>query len=278
MAGEIAIELWVISLLGIGFIYFIINKYIGEKDNPYGFSQYFDRSLVKVKMYEIIPASYNEKVVRPIPQFRGIGLYGQQGLWFKGLFPVHKDFFMRAEPGFYHFYYKSGGMKTIIPLIMTMFYSDSIAKEDLPVAVEKSTKAEAAEVIESHKDKHPYVMPEHSHLAFLIPAKEQLEMMTDNFIDSFMTRQQSIAIMTMSQLDILGKVIIPVALILIMSIVLMATAMTFAGGIVEKGIDATLKGCPDSTPQSPSPSTPVAEPIANTTKTHEIPFVGTVGG
>jgi hypothetical protein len=240
-------------------IWFCVNKFIVEKNNPYAFSSFFDRSLVKIKMFEVVPASYSDQVTKPMIRFRGMGVYGPDGLYFKGLYPVNKDYFIWTGEGNYQFYYKSGGQKSIIPLLMTMFYSDSVKPEHLDVQeiegvpvedrqqptsiVTENHEALNADALRNRDDIRNGVPLEHSTLAFLVPSVDQLETMTDNFIENFMTRQQAIMAQVMGQFDILSKVIVPIGLFLIITLALLATAMTFSSQIIESSVKAIPSLC-----------------------------------
>lgn len=229
-------------------MYIFVNTFVIQRNNPYASTQWFDRSLVKVKMYEVLPASYDEQVTKPLIQFRGIGIYGREGLYFGNLYPVNRDFFVRAEQGFYHFYYKSGGQRTIVPILLSMFYSDEVKKFQPPEPIvatghEKEAMAEAvskagvAGIGEEAKQAFPRESPsKHGNLGFLLPAVEQLELMTDNFLDNFMTRQQSIAMQSMDTLDVLTRVVVPTGLIVIAAIVVITTALTFSGDVVNHAV------------------------------------------
>jgi hypothetical protein len=260
-------EMLVLAGIGVIVMWFMINKFVVEGNNPYAFTQYFDKSLVNVKMYEVSPSSYNEQVTKPNIRYRGIGKYGKEGLYHKNLYPVNKDFFIPAESNAVHFYYKSGGQKSIVPLLMAMFYTSSSEEAAavgegeeqeriFPVGKEPSA-GEILEEVDAEYE-HPDKKAAYKDLAFLVPAKEQLELMTDNYVDNFLTRQQSIALQAANNMDILTKAIVPIGLFAIISLVLFAIAMTFASEVTQDGIDAAtgiIKTCPEYYAQHLAPTT-----------------------
>lgn len=279
---EMAIDAsWALAAMtGIGILcmYFIINKFIVEGKNPYAFTQYFDRSLVKVKMYEVAPAGYSDQVSKPLIHYKGIGMYGNEGLFFKNLYPVNKDFFVRAEQGFMHFYYKSGGHKSIIPVLLTVFYSDYIqdkmgGKDMAAVqAVDRKgqplKEAVPAKELTAEEKAEEEKKDSFKNLGFLIPSKEQLEIMTDNYIDNFMTRQQSVSMQISNSLEILTKAIVPIGLFVVMSLAILSVALVFASNIVNYAIDKAVHVCPAPTAaaQAQPPTQAAPPPAENTTQ------------
>lgn len=241
MAGE-ELYTYAVILLGMGGIIFILMKMVSEKNNPYAFEQYFNKDIIKIRMYEVEPASYDENVSKPIFDFKQFGLYGKLGLYFAGYnYPIARAMLTRMGNKEYALFYRSGGKKGIMPVMPLDIKNNKKLSEEDKIKEMELKKIDPVNPKLIYAD---YISD--SNLAFLVPAKTQMEMMNDNYIDNFMTRQQSIATQVLDQLDVLTKAILPIGTVLIFSLVIVSATLVFVSDIIAKSSASASNILPSS--------------------------------
>lgn len=251
--GNIEIDIAIGGLaiiLGIIFIVFLVRKFVEESNNPYQFTQYFDRSIMRISVFEVEgtePSSFeNPRVSKVIFTQRGKGLFGSEGFYYNGMvYSIPYELINLSRTMQPSLMVIRVGKYGIMPLSVLLVPSEACEKHSdvkvrgtkpyFPIKYPQRISAE----IEEEKLKYENLPMTSFNLVMLKPSTEMLNYMTDSNITSFFYRQRSIIRKVESNLEQLVKFVAAFGVVVIGAIVIISLAIISASDIVVKAVEVS---------------------------------------
>ena len=242
--------LGITAAVGIGITVWLVNKIARERNNPYAFTQYFDKSITKIQMFEIEstePISpENPKVVKAIITPRGYAQYGPQGLYFGGhLYNVPYEDLILSRQMIPSLFFIRVGKIGIIPIASYIFPFEIHKSERtklkvnapeifFPARTNLMTKNEIEKI--SMEIEKPREVEANVNLALILPSHEKLEYMTDSNISSFYTRIANNVKKSLDSFEWIVQTASTFGVVGILAIIILSLALITASDIVINGL------------------------------------------